>query len=59
MSDSRAGCATTDPGALGGGRCPAPSLRPPRDLPAGKASRIHAAPGQVWRSHRPRGQARR
>ena len=29
-----------------GGRCTAPSLRPPRGLPAGEASRIHRGPGR-------------
>ncbi len=43
---SRAGFTETDPGAPGAGSAPAPSLRPPRGLPAGKASRIHRAPGR-------------
>ena len=49
VSDSRAGFAATGPGVPGGGWCPAPSLRPPRGLPAGQASRIHRGTGQADR----------
>ena len=49
VGDSRAGFAATGPGVPGGGWCPAPSLRPPRGLPAGQASRIHRGTGQADR----------